>query len=161
MKLYQHTKNQLIPSVYSSDTVNFRAPSHDMPHPFLAMPTSKIFSHLWICINLYQHAKNQWISSFYSWDTFNFRVKISDWPYQLLTMPNQKIYNPILNFVNLHQHAKNEAVSLISSGEIIDLKTLESDWLRVFWPISWEQDFFPKHKICPETQQTIKFFTIE
>ena len=76
-------------------------------------------------------------------------------------MPNQKIFNQILNFVNLHQHAKNEDVSLISSGEIIDLKTLESDWLRVFWPISRVQDFFPKHRICPGTQHIIKFFTIE
>ena len=80
--------NQFI--VHSSDTVNFKVPSNDWPHPFLTMPAPKIFNHLLICLNLYQHAKNQSIPLVYSWDTVNFRVKRPHWPYPLSTIPNQK-----------------------------------------------------------------------
>ena len=52
--LYERTKNQLIPPVHSSDTVNFRDPSQDWPHPLLTMPIPKMFNHLLICVNLYQ-----------------------------------------------------------------------------------------------------------
>ena len=55
VNLYQHAKNQFIPSVHSSDTVNFKVPSHDWPHPFLTMPTPKTFK--LIFMKLYQHAK--------------------------------------------------------------------------------------------------------
>ena len=41
--LYQHAKNQFIPSIHSPDTVNFEVPSHDWLHPFLTMPTPKTF----------------------------------------------------------------------------------------------------------------------
>ena len=41
MNLHHHAKNQFIPFVHSSDTVNFRVPSHDWPHPFLTTPTPK------------------------------------------------------------------------------------------------------------------------
>ena len=54
---HQHAKNQFIPFVHSSDTVNFRVPSHDWPHPFLTMPTPKILNALLTCMNLYQHTK--------------------------------------------------------------------------------------------------------
>ena len=59
LNLYQHAKNQFIPSVHSSDTVNFKVPSHDWPHPFLTMPTPKTFK--LIFMKLYQHAKNKLI----------------------------------------------------------------------------------------------------
>ena len=59
--LYQHVKNQFILFDHSVDIVNWKVPSHDWPHPFLTMPTTKIFNHLLICMNLYQHAKNQLI----------------------------------------------------------------------------------------------------
>ena len=49
LNLYQHAKNQFIPSVHSSETANFRVRSHDWPHPFLTMPTPKCFA----CMNLY------------------------------------------------------------------------------------------------------------
>ena len=39
-----------IPSVHSSDTVNFRVPSPDWPHPFLTMLTPKIFNYLSLLI---------------------------------------------------------------------------------------------------------------
>ena len=59
VNLYQHAKNQFIPSVHSSDTVNFKVPSHDWPHPFLTMPTPKTFK--LIFMKLYQYAKNKLI----------------------------------------------------------------------------------------------------
>ena len=59
VNLYQHAKNQFIPSAHSSDTVNFKVPSHDWPHPFLNMPTPATFK--LIFRKLYQHAKNKLI----------------------------------------------------------------------------------------------------
>ena len=44
VNLYQHAKNQFIPSAHSSDTVNFKVSSYDWPHPVLTMPTSKTFT---------------------------------------------------------------------------------------------------------------------
>ena len=41
VNLYQHAKNQSIPYVHSSDTVNSRVPSPDWPHPFFSMPIPK------------------------------------------------------------------------------------------------------------------------
>ena len=51
--MYQQAKNQLIPSVHSSDTINLRVLPPDWPHPFLAMLTPKIFKHFLICVKLY------------------------------------------------------------------------------------------------------------
>ena len=59
VNLYQHAKNQFIPSVHSSDTVSFKVPLLDWPHPFLTMPTPKTFQ--LIFMELYQHAKNKLI----------------------------------------------------------------------------------------------------
>ena len=57
---YQHAKKQsYIPSVHSSDTVNFIVPSPDWLHPFLTIPSSKSFNHLLICVKLHQNAKTQ------------------------------------------------------------------------------------------------------
>ena len=103
-------------------------------------PTQKSLNQLLAFLNLYQKAKNQFISSVYSWETDNFRVPRPDWPHPFLTMFNPNIFDKYLIFVNLCQYPKNEAVSSICSGEIIDLKILQSDWLRVFWPISQDQD---------------------
>ena len=61
LNLYQHVKNQFIPSLYSLDTVNFRVPSLDWPHPSLTMLTPKICNQLLICVNLYQYTKTQLI----------------------------------------------------------------------------------------------------
>ena len=136
---YQHAKNQFIPSVHSSDKVNFRVQSPDWPHPFFTMLTSKIFNHLLICVKLYQHAKNQLVRLVLSWDTIlDSRDQISHTHFD---QPHQKLFNPLLTLVNLYQHAKNEAVSSICSGEMLDLKILQSEWLRAFWPISQEQHF--------------------
>ena len=46
LNLYEHAKNQFIPSVNSSDTVHFRVRSHDWPNPFLTIATPKIFNHI-------------------------------------------------------------------------------------------------------------------
>ena len=59
LNLYQHAKNQFIPSVHSSDKSNFKVPSHDWSHPFLTMPTTKTFT--LIFMKLYQHAENKLI----------------------------------------------------------------------------------------------------
>ena len=59
VNLYQHAKNQFISSVHSSDTVNFKVPLHDWPHPFLTIPTPKTFKSIFM--KLYQHAKNKLI----------------------------------------------------------------------------------------------------
>ena len=127
-----------IPSVHSSNTVNFRVPWPDWPHQFLTMLTRKIFNHLLICAKLYQHAKNQLVPSVRSWDTVNFRVQRPDWPHSFVTMPHQKLFNQLLIFGNLYQHAKNQAVSSICSAEMLDLKICQSELLRAFWSISQE-----------------------
>ena len=59
--MYQHAKNKFIPSVHSSDTVNFRVPSQDWLHAFLTMLTPKIFDDFLICVKLCQHGKDQLI----------------------------------------------------------------------------------------------------
>ena len=75
MNLYQHAKNQFIPSIHSSNKVNFRVFSHDWPNPFLTTPITKIFNHLLIRMKLYQPTKKSLNSpSVNSWDGVNFRV---------------------------------------------------------------------------------------
>ena len=64
VNLYQHAKNQFIPSVHSSDTVTFKVPSHNWLHPFLTKPTPKTFT--LIFLKLYQHDKNKLIPLFNS-----------------------------------------------------------------------------------------------
>ena len=150
-------KNQFIPSIHTSDTVNFRVPLHDRPYPILTIPTPKLFSHLSTCINLY-HAKRSVnsISSFLRYGKF-LRVQRTDWPYQFLIMTNQKLFNQLLIFASLYQHAKNEVVSPICSGQIVHLKIKLSDWLRAFWPIYQEQDFFQIQDLCRNTANSKHF----
>ena len=59
LNLYQHAKNEFIPSVHFWDSVNFRVSWPDWPHQFLNMTTQIIFNQLSIFVNLCQHAKNQ------------------------------------------------------------------------------------------------------
>ena len=59
VNLYQHAKNQFIPTVYSLETVNLKVPSHDWPHPSSTMRTPKTFK--LIFMKLYQHGKNKLI----------------------------------------------------------------------------------------------------
>ena len=94
-------KKSIILSVHSSDTDTILEPCHKTgPHPFLTMPTPKIFKHLFICMNLYQHAKNQLIPSIHSRDTVNFRVLWTDWPHPFLTISTQKIFDQLLIYVH-------------------------------------------------------------
>ena len=97
LNFHNHAKNQFIPSIHSSNTVNFRVLPPDWPHQFLTTPISKIFN-LLIFKTLYQHAKNQLILSVHSWYTVKFRVQRPDWPHPLLTIPNQKNFNQLLIF---------------------------------------------------------------
>ena len=115
-----------IPSVPSSNTVNFRVPSPDWSHPFLTMLTPKIFNHLLICVKLYKHAKNQLVPSVLSWDAVNFRVQRHDWSHSFLTMPQQKLFNQLLIFGNLYQRPENRAISSICFGEMLAILLVES-----------------------------------
>ena len=54
---YQHAKSQFIPSVHSSDTVNFKVQRPDWLHSFLTMPRQKRFNQPLIFVNLYQNTK--------------------------------------------------------------------------------------------------------
>ena len=60
MNLYHHAKSQFIPSVHSSDTVNFEVQLHDWPQPFLAMQTPKTFK--LIFMKLYRNTKNKLVT---------------------------------------------------------------------------------------------------
>ena len=82
---YQHVKNQVIPFVYSSDTVNFRVQRPDWPNLFLTMPHQKLFNQHLIFVNLYQHAKNEAVSSICSGEIVDLKILQSDllrafWP---------------------------------------------------------------------------------
>ena len=63
-----------VPSVQSSDTVNFRDQGPDWPHPFLTMPYQKKFDQILIFMNLYQHAKNKTVSSICSGEIVNLKI---------------------------------------------------------------------------------------
>ena len=113
MNLHQHAKNQFIPSVHSSDTVNFKVPSHDWPHPVLTMPTPKTFK--LIFMKLYQHAKNKLIP----------------------------LLNSILESTDEIGHInmlKMRLFNQFAQDNIVHLEILRSDWLREFWLIY--EDFF-------------------
>ena len=62
------------------DTVNFRVPRPDWPHPFSAMPT-KIFDQLLIFVSLYQHEKNK-------------KIKMS--LFQQIILEKRLIYKPAI-----------------------------------------------------------------
>ena len=152
-------KNQFIPSIHTSDTVNFRVPLHDRPYPILTIPTPKLFSHLSTCINLYRAKRSvNSISSFLRYGKF-LRVQRTDWPYQFLIMTNQKLFNQLLIFASLYQHAKNEVVSPICSGQIVHLKIMLSDWEH--FGLYIRNKIFSKYRICAGTQQIVNIFITE
>ena len=133
--MYQHAKNQFIPSVsifrysqFSRCITWLATPIFDHVHPKNVQSTLR-------CVKLYQYAKNHLVPSFLSWDTINFRVSRPDWWHSILTIPCQKLFNQLLIFVNLYQHGKNE------TGEIFDLKILQSEWQTAFLPTPQEQHF--------------------
>ena len=76
MNLYQPEKNKLIPSVHSSDAVNFRVQRPDWPHPFLTMPNQNIFNQLLTFVTLNQHAKIEAVSSICSGEIVDLKI----WP---------------------------------------------------------------------------------
>ena len=95
------------------ETANFRVLWPHWPHPFLTMPTQKIFDQLLIFVNLYQHAKNQFIPSVHSSDTVNFKVPSHAWPHQFFMIPTPKTFKLI--FMKLYQYAKNKLIPLVNS----------------------------------------------
>ena len=79
VNLYQHAKNQLIPSVHSCNTVNFRVQTPDWSNSFLTMPNQKVFSQLLIFFNLHEHAKNEAVSSICSCEILDLKILQPDW----------------------------------------------------------------------------------
>ena len=79
LNLYQHAKNQSIPSVHSSDIGNFRVQRLDWPHPFLTMPNQKISNQFLIFVNLYQHTKKEAVSSVCSGEIVDLKILRSHW----------------------------------------------------------------------------------
>ena len=79
MNLYQHAKNQFIPFVHSSDTVNFRVQIPDWKYAFLTMLNQNIFNQLLIFVNLHQHAQNEAVSLMYSGEIVDLKILKSDW----------------------------------------------------------------------------------
>ena len=69
----------LIPSVHSSDTINFRVQRPDWPHPFLNLPNQKNFNQLLIFMNLHQHAKNEAVSLLCSGEIVDLKILESHW----------------------------------------------------------------------------------
>ena len=102
-------KNQLVSSVLSWDTVNFRVQRPDWPHSFLTMPHQKLFNQLLIFVNLYNipkmrlfhqsaqekcpieksHSLNGWEHfSLYLWNNFFFQI--------------EDLYSDTANNINIH-----------------------------------------------------------
>ena len=78
VNLYQHAKTQLIPSVYSSDLVNFNVLRPDWQHPISTMPNQKIFVLFLIFMNSYQHGKCDAVSSICSREITDLKILQSD-----------------------------------------------------------------------------------
>ena len=78
-RFWNCTVNQLIPSVHSSDRVNFRVQRPDWLYPFLTMPDQRILNQLLILVNLYQYVKNWVVSSVCSGEMVDLKILQSDW----------------------------------------------------------------------------------
>ena len=94
-------KNQFLPSVHSSDTVNFRVSSPDWPFPFSTMLNPKMFNYLLICVNLCQLASSSLEKQSFS----ESRDQIGKTHFD--NAQPRKIFNQLLIFANLYQHVKN------------------------------------------------------
>ena len=161
MNLYQHAKNEFIPSVHSSDKVNFRVLSHDWPYLFLTMPTSNIFSYLLICMDLCQDARNQLIPSFYSWYTV------------LILEPREQIvytqFRPCpTNTFSINFWFLWICINMLKM-RLFYWFILEKYMTQKLCNMTgWEhfglylrKKIFAIYRICPRTQQIIKRFIIE
>ena len=62
LSLYQHAKNQFIPSVHSSDTVSFSVQRSYWPYQLLTMPNQKSFSQILLFVTFYQLVENEAVS---------------------------------------------------------------------------------------------------
>ena len=122
-----------IPSVHSSNKVNFRIPSPDVTP-------------------IFDHAQPKHFQS-----SFNLREIAPALATHIFNHDPPKTFQSACNFVNLYQHAKNEAVSSICSGEMLDLKILQSEWLRALWPICQEQNFSQTEGLYRNTVSNTNF----
>ena len=136
-------KNHFIPSVHFWDTVSFRVPWPDRPHPFLTNAHPKNF---WTAFNSCDHVSTckksvYSICSFFNYSQF-FRVPSPDWPHPFLTMINPETFNHLLICVKLCQHA-NKSVNSISSFIRLRYNQFQSSETRLATPIF--DDAQPKH----------------
>ena len=130
MNLYQHAKNQLIPSLHSWDAVNFRIQKPDWPYHFLTtvsfrvqkpdwsyqfftMLNQKTFNQLLIFVNLYQHAKNETVSSIYSGEIFDLKILQSDWLRDFGLYLRNKIFSKYRICTGTQQTIKNLIIEQI------------------------------------------------
>ena len=78
MNLYQHPKNQLIPSIHF-EIHSYVVQRLDWPYPFFTMPVQNFFDQLLIFANLHQHAKNESFSLICSGEIVDLKILESDW----------------------------------------------------------------------------------
>ena len=128
VNLHQYARNQSIPSVHSSDTVNFRVLSPHWPHPFLTMPTPKTFNHLLVCISLYQHAKNMFILQIQSILESCHQTGFNTF----LTMSTPKYFCHLFISMNLYQHVKSRLIPLLHSWDAVSFRVQRPDWPHLF-----------------------------
>ena len=141
LNLYQHAKNQLIPSVYFWDTVSLKFPWPDWPHSFLTMPTQKCFDQLLIFFNLYQNANNQLFHLFI--------LQI----HSFLTKPTPKIFKHILICINLYQHLKNQSIPSVHSSDKVSFRDQRLDWPHPFLTML-------NQKVCNQLFNFIEFLSM-
>ena len=156
--MYKHEKNQLISSIHSWDTADFRVSRPKRTHPFLANTIQKLLKQLLNFQNFYQQTKNQLTSLIPSWDTANFSVLRSEWSHPFLMTLMSILFNQLLISLNLHQYAKNQASSSFHSRDIVNVKILQSNWSKAFWPISQELDLSQVWDSCKNRANITNFF---
>ena len=79
-----------MPSVYSGDTVNLRAPRPDWLHPLLAMLNQKSTFNF---VNLYQHAKNKSVSSICCGEIIDLKIcNLIGWEHFRLYLRNKILH---------------------------------------------------------------------
>ena len=118
MNLHQHTKYQFIPSIHSWDTVNFRVPWLDWPHPLLTMPNHKIFDQyliysMWTCIHMqkirlfHSSVTEIWLikksCNLIGWEHFGPYLRNKNFPYYSIAQEHSKYMFSLLNKFSKNQ----------------------------------------------------------
>ena len=143
VKLYQHAKNQLVPSFLSWDTVNFRVQIPDWPHSFLTMPQQKLFNQFLVFMNLYQQAKNEAVSSICSGKTLDLKIPQSNWLRAFWPISQEQhfsqiedLYKNTANNTNFHYRANTGKIN----GQFF--KKIQKTLLLAHFSNFWGQKMF-------------------